>query len=120
MPVFDFHAPAGQESRDSSVSNITILYSDLSEADPEHPIVLLDHKQAMWPHHSGGFFTNPEIQASFLFETEKGQVEARILAMDSRFVSLLQWLGRNRIHVRLSGKNTEEGYAVYKIRETME
>ena len=38
--------------------------------------------------------------------------------MDARFISLLRWLGENHISVRLSGKNTEEGYAVYKIRET--
>ncbi|MGN0266327.1 MAG: AAA family ATPase, partial [Lachnospiraceae bacterium] len=29
-----------------------------------------------------------------------------------------RWLGENRINVRLSGKNTADGYAVYKIRET--
>ena len=37
---------------------------------------------------------------------------------DSRFVSLLKWLGENHINVRLSGENQENGYAVYKIRET--
>lgn len=37
--------------------------------------------------------------------------------MDARFVSLLKWLGENHINVRLSGKNTESGYAVYRIRE---
>ena len=37
--------------------------------------------------------------------------------IDARFVSLLKWLGENHINVRLSGENTEEGYAVYKIRE---
>ena len=38
--------------------------------------------------------------------------------MDARFVNLIKWLGENHIHVRLSGQNTEDGYAVYKIRET--
>ena len=37
--------------------------------------------------------------------------------MDARFVSLLKWLGENHINVRLSGKNTGSGYAVYRIRE---
>ena len=32
-------------------------------------------------------------------------------------MSLLKWLGENHINVRLSGKVTDEGYAVYKIRE---
>ena len=40
------------------------------------------------------------------------------MKIDSRFVSLLKWLGENHINVRLSGENQEEGYAVYKIRET--
>ena len=43
---------------------------------------------------------------------------ADILSIDSRFVSLLKWLGENHINVRLSGQNQENGYAVYKIRET--
>ena len=37
--------------------------------------------------------------------------------IDARFVSLIRWLGENHIHVRLSGENREDGYAVYKIRE---
>ena len=37
--------------------------------------------------------------------------------MDARFVNLLRWLGENHINVRLSGENTPDGYAVYKIRE---
>lgn len=37
--------------------------------------------------------------------------------IDSRFVSLIKWLGENHINVRLSGKNLPDGYAVYKIRE---
>ena len=40
------------------------------------------------------------------------------LEIDARFTSLLRWLGENHINVRLSGKNQENGYAVYKIRET--
>ena len=43
---------------------------------------------------------------------------ADILSIDSRFVSLLKWLGENHINVRLSGEKSENGYAVYKIRET--
>ena len=34
-------------------------------------------------------------------------------AMDSRFVSLLKWLGENRINVRLSGVNNSEMVTVY-------
>ena len=63
-------------------------------------------------------FTNPIKKTSFEFNEEDGTVSADILKIDSRFVSLLKWLGENHINVRLSGENQEEGYAVYKIRET--
>ena len=50
-------------------------------------------------------------------EEEDGIISANILQIDSRFVSLIKWLGENHINVRLSGKNLPDGYAVYKIRE---
>ena len=45
-------------------------------------------------------------------------ISADILQIDARFISLLSWLGENHIPVRLSGAVREDGYAVYKIRET--
>ena len=39
------------------------------------------------------------------------------MQIDARFISLLKWMGENHINVRLSGADTENGYAVYKIRE---
>ena len=53
----------------------------------------------------------------FKEEDSKESYTADILKVDSRFVSLVRWLGDNHINVRLSGENTAEGYAVYKIRE---
>ena len=44
-------------------------------------------------------------------------INADILRVDARFVSLLKWLGENHIQVQLSGVNTTVGYAVYRIRE---
>ena len=73
---------------------------------------------ARWKHHSCGIFTNPIKRTSFEFKEEDGTFAADILSIDSRFVSLLKWLGENHINVRLSGENQENGYAVYKIRET--
>lgn len=66
---------------------------------------------------SCGVFTNPAKHTAFEFEEEDGIVSANILQIDSRFVSLIKWLGENHINVRLSGKNLPDGYAVYKIRE---
>ncbi len=72
---------------------------------------------AQWAHHSCGVFTNPAKHTAFEFEEEDGIISANILQIDSRFVSLIKWLGENHINVRLSGKNLPDGYAVYKIRE---
>ena len=79
---------------------------------------ILDNAKRQWKHHSCGIFTNQAKRTSFEFKEEDGTFEADILRVDARFISLLRWLGENHISVRLSGKNTEEGYAVYKIRET--
>ena len=80
-------------------------------------MMILDNKQCKWEHHSCGVFTNPIKRTSFEFQQEDGTVSADILKIDARFVSLLKWLGENHINVRLSGENTEEGYAVYRIQE---
>ena len=64
------------------------------------------------------FYQSKHTKTAFEFNEEDGTVSANILKIDSRFVSLLKWLGENHISVRLSGENQEEGYAVYKIRET--
>lgn len=96
---------------------ISTFRSDAGEATPEQPILLLDNHSRQWKHHSIGVFTNPVKRSSFEFEEEDGKFSADILEIDARFVSLLRWLGENHINVRLSGKNREDGYAVYKIRE---
>ena len=50
-------------------------------------------------------------------QTPDGDVFSNILLIDSRFESLIRWLGENKIKVKLTGENTARGYAVYKIRE---
>ena len=116
MPVFDFsQAPA--DEKEKNVCTYTVIRSDAPAASPEEPIMVLDNRQKKWAHHSDGRFTNPDFRTSFEFDEEGGIVSADILQIDSRFTSLIEWLGQNRIQVRLSGKNMPEGYAVYKIRE---
>lgn len=115
MPVFDFHnAP---DAKNLSVCTYTIFQSDKSEPTAEHPILVLDNLSQKWNSQSSGIFTNPVKRTAFEFETSNGTVSADILKLDSRFVSLLKWLGENHINVRLSGENTPDGYAVCKIRE---
>ena len=115
MPVFDFSNTP--DDKNPSECTYTVFRSNESEASPERPILLLDNRQRAWKHHSCGIFTNPIKRTSFEFKEEDGTLSADILQIDARFVSLLKWLGENHINVRLSGKNREDGYAVYKIRE---
>lgn len=115
MPVFDFSDTP--EKKTDAECTYTTFRSNASAASPEKPILLLDNRTRAWKHHSCGVFTNPDIRTAFEFKEEDGTISADILKIDARFVSLLRWLGENHINVRLSGKNQEEGYAVYKIRE---
>ena len=115
MPVFDFsNAP---EKQKVSACTYTIFRTNESTTSPEQPILVLDNKEKNLQHHSCGVFINPSQRTAFEFKGEHGVVTADILQLDARFVSLLKWLGENRINVRLSGADREDGYAVYKIRE---
>ncbi len=118
MPVFDFSGASDKKPGVQSECTYTIFQSDENETSPEKPIMILDNSSRQWKHHSCGIFTNPIKRTSFEFKEEDGTFSADILSIDSRFVSLLKWLGENHINVRLSGQNQENGYAVYKIRET--
>ena len=115
MPVFDFN----NTPQESGTPECTyeIFYTNSQEPSAEHPILVLDNRAGELKHHSNGVFTNPVRRTAFEFNGAEGTVSADILRIDARFVSLLKWLGENHINVRLSGKVTDEGYAVYKIRE---
>lgn len=115
MPVFDFnHTP---EKGTAPECTYTTFLSSEPEATSEKPILVLDNQKKQWNHHSCGVFTNPVHHTSFEFKEETGVVSTDILKIDARFVSLIKWLGENRINVRLSGENRSEGYCVYRIRE---
>ena len=115
MPLFDFsgNTAAGKDP----VCTYTVFFSNARDASPERPILIIDNSAREWKHHSNGIFTNPIRRTSFEFKEDGGNLSADILRIDARFTSLLKWLGENHINVRLSGRNTEEGYAVYRIRE---
>lgn len=116
MPVFDFK----NTTTDKKVTECTYttFRSNENTPSPENPILLIDNSAQKWEHNSYGIFTNPVKRTTFEFKENGGTISADILKIDSRFVSLLRWLGENHINVRLSGENREDGYAVYKIRET--
>ncbi|MDD6211560.1 MAG: AAA family ATPase [Clostridiales bacterium] len=115
MPVFDFSDAS--DTKKPAECTYTVFQSNESVPTPECPILILDNRKRKWEHHSCGIFTNPCKRTTFEFEEADGKMAADILEIDSRFVSLLRWLGENHINVRLSGDNRENGYAVYKIRE---
>ena len=117
MPVFDFSGASDKKPGVQSECTYTTFQSNEKETSPEKPIMILDNSSRQWKHHSCGIFTNPIKRTSFEFKEEDGTFSADIISIDSRFVSLLKWLGENHINVRLSGQNQENGYAVYKIRE---
>ena len=117
MPVFDFNAAPPQEG--GPVCTYEIFYSSAPEADREHPILVLNNREGRLAHHAAGAFTNPVKRTAFeLKGGEEDGASVDILRIDARFVSLLKWLGENHISVRLSGVDTKDGYAVYRIRET--
>ena len=115
MPVFDFNNTP--DTKEPVKCTYITFASDADHASAEKPILILDNSKKEWKHHSCGVFANQNKQTAFEFDEEGGKVSADILRVDSRFVSLLKWLGENRINVRLSGVNNSEGYCVYRIRE---
>ena len=114
MPVFDFN----QEKKDAVQAEKTyeLVYSNERVPDAEHPIMLLEDQDKKLVHHSSGMFTAPTKGTAFIYDEEKSN--HNILQIDARFEKLIKWLGENHIMVRLSGSDTDAGYAVYKIFET--
>ncbi len=115
MPVFDFNEEIIDKNK--AVCTYQVFYSDETEATKDKPIMVIDHTRCEWKHHATGMFTNPVKRTTFEFDEKDGTVSGDILEIDARFTSLLKWLGENHIKVRLTGENTQRGYAVYKIRE---
>ena len=116
MPVFDFSNSSNENTE--PVCTYTTFMNNAKEKTAQEPILVLDNSKRQWAHHAMGKFTNQVFRTSFEFKEDGETYVADILKVDSRFVSLLKWLGDSRINVRLSGTNREDGYAVYRIRET--
>ena len=109
MPVFDFSNSSDDKKSNEFHCTYTVFRSNENAASPQKPILLLDNHKREWKHHSCGVFADQDKQTVFEFKEEDGTIPADILKVDARFVSLLHWLGENRINVRLSGKNMEDG-----------
>ncbi len=114
MPVFDFKNASSSSSFECTY---TTFNADNNVADKEHPIFVLDNSEHKWEHNSVGMFANPYKMTAFEFQTDEADILSNILKVDARFTALIKWLGENRIKVKLTGDNTEDGYAVYRIQE---
>ena len=115
MPVFDFSDK--QDANAPAICTYETFASSENVATVEKPIMIIDNKSGILTHHSNGMFINPIKRTAFEFHDGQEKVWCDILKIDSRFTSLYKWMGENHIKVKLSGKNTPQGYAVYKIRE---
>ncbi|MDO5401862.1 MAG: AAA family ATPase [Eubacteriales bacterium] len=115
MPVYDFKNAAKPQK--DFVCTYTTFKSNAHTASVEHPILIIEENEQSWQHHSTGIFSNPDKQTSFEFNTETGVCKGNILKIDLRFISLIRWLGENRVNVKITGDSTASGFAVYKIRE---
>ena len=118
MPVFDFSSTPENEKKQDPICTYTTFRSNEGSASAEKPILILDNSSEKWNHHAVGVFGNQSKRTNFEFKEEGSSAYADILQIDARFVSMIRWLGENHINVRLSGENRNDGYAVYKIRET--
>ena len=108
MPVFDFSA-APEDSRQPECT-YTTFQSNEETATPEKPIMILDNTKRQWQHHSCGmFYESCEADVLLNFRRKTAHFSADILKIDSRFVSLLKWLGENHINVRLFGTEQSGG-----------
>ena len=114
MPVFDFKNASNSSTFECTY---TTFNSGNNKATKEHPILVLDNEQRKWENNSVGMFANPYKKTAFEFQMEDANILSNILRVDARFTALIKWLGENRIKVKLTGENTEEGYAVYRIQE---
>lgn len=116
--VFEF-SDEGRDQKDTAADEPAVTCqlfdSDSGSADPEHPIMLLRDSARTMVHHTSGIFINPKGRMAFCFGKSSDQLFADILRLDSRFEDLIKWLGENKSQVRLSGAQTEEGYAVYRM-----
>ena len=98
MLVYDANANSGSNA--GFECTYTTFKSDNSTASPENPILVLDNSEKKWDETSYGLFTNPYKKTAFDFQINGESFTSNILKIDSRFTSLIKWLGENRIKVK--------------------
>lgn len=94
----------------------TVEDSDAETASAEHPILVLADPDRELPHHQNGYFEAPSTRTSFVYRRNGQEKSTDVCRIDRRFLKLYGWLGESHMSLRLSGVQTEEGYAVCKVR----
>ena len=103
MPVYDSESIANSKSKfECTYKTFT---SNNQTATPDAPILVLDNLSVAFTNDCVGTFTNPYRKTAFTMQTPDGDVFSNILLIDSRFESLIRWLGENKIKVKLTGEN---------------
>lgn len=118
--VFDFAADNSEQKTgvgpDAPVVTYRTFDSDAETADVQHPYIILKNEGQELPYHIRGAFVNPHKRTAFECTDDDESKLFDIAGIDSRFVNLMEWLGENRIPLRLSGKPCTSGYGVFKMR----
>lgn len=114
--VYDF-CRAAETERETAAVTYTLFQGETETADAEHPLLVLSEKEQELRHHECGYFPGEGRRTAFHYiRRDVGEGQADILSLDSRFRKLVDWLGENGTMLRLSGKRTEAGFAVYRLR----
>lgn len=121
--VFDFSEE--EEKREEAVRQAIVdpskgqiplhVTSNQHEASPEHPLFTLSDPERVLVHHTSGVFKKSDHGVVLEYGKSSDQLYAGVRSVDLRFKDLVNWLGETHANVRLSGQQTSQGYAVYKI-----
>ena len=93
MPVFDFSGASDKNTGVQSECTYTTFQSNEKETSPEKPIMILDNSSRQWKHHPAVFLLIRSNVHPLNLKKMTAFFSADIISIDSRFVSLLRWLG---------------------------
>lgn len=108
---------APKTSGSAALRTYTTFDAGTDFTDAAHPILILQNTDGILQDHISGRFAAPAMRTVFEFSLGGRNGSVDILQIDSRFVGLVEWLGENRIDVRLSGQQGAEGFSVYRMVE---
>lgn len=121
--IFDFNAAPKGDDGEAAVSYSLFdgaEYEGAAEpmaADAVHPLLVLSEEEGKLRHHERGYFLGEKRRSAFRYIREDGSEGQRdIILLEKRLERLLLWIRESAVTLRLSGKSTDRGYEVYKLR----